>query len=402
MNASRRIWAWRALLMLLAIAVPLVGCQAAPTTGGQSQAVPTAEPAKASMKKAKIGVVLAQTGDMAVFGRTMIYGWQLARDELKAKGDVDIEWLLEDDQGKRDESIRLFERMINTDKVHAILGPLTSAQMFAAGPVANEKGLIAFGSATTAPKIDEIGPYVFRDAVSGPVLNPRAIKAAKEAWGIKRAAIIACKDDEAMLGEYNAFKATLQAEGVEIVNEQECFRADLDYSAQLTKLRDLDFDVLVVAALGENAAGIARQARELGITPKHHLVGGLPFNDPRWVEIAAGGMEGMIFMGAYHPSATNARNQEFVKAYTARFNEAPTQFAAQTYDAVYLLADAVKRANLTGDIVQDRKVIRDALAATSKFEGALGTLTAKGQNIFPESPGVVLTVKDGKIMPLGQ
>jgi branched-chain amino acid transport system substrate-binding protein len=386
-----------AVVCLLALAAALVaaGCGDDEAGGGAA--------AGDGAQDVKIGVVLAQTGDLAVFGRTMMFGLEMARDELAEEGvdGANLSWVVEDNEGDRAQAIRVFQKFIGQDQTHAVIGPLTSTEMFTVGPIADEAGLIAFGTATTAPGIADIGDFVFNDAVGSAVLEPRLVETAVDMWQPQGVAIIACTDDEAMQGEYEIFKKAFTDAGVQITADEKCQRGDLDFRRQLTKIGDSDYDTFVIVALGQDLANIARQAKQIGVSDGVNLLGALPANDPQWVKLSEGGMEGMHFMGAYSPSVTgNPRNDAFVKAYTERYDEPPTQFAAQTYDGVYLLADAIERAELTGDLAKDRVAIKDALAATKDFDGVLGMISADPVgNLFPADPGVVLTVKDGKIMP---
>ena len=116
----------------------------------------------------KLGVAEALSGGAAQYGLAIRNGFQLAADEINAKGGVNgdkIQLVIEDEQGKKEEAINVVKKLVFQDKVLMVFGPTLSNSMFAGGPVGNAAKTVMFGTSVTANGITDIGPYVFRNSV---------------------------------------------------------------------------------------------------------------------------------------------------------------------------------------------------------------------------------------------
>jgi branched-chain amino acid transport system substrate-binding protein len=161
---------------------------------------------------------------------------------------------------------------------------------------------------------------------------------------------------------------------------------DTDFSAQLTKIKGLNPDALVVSALVTPASGILTQARQLGIEVP--IIGGNGFNSPDLTRLAGEAANGAISGAAYFVGNENAKNTAFVQAYNAKYGKNPDQFAAQAYAGTYLLAEAIRTAGST-----DRAAIRDALNQLQNVDTVLGTFSFNNRE--PEHPPIVQQLDNG-------
>ena len=162
------------------------------------------------------------------------------------------------------------------------------------------------------------------------------VKAAKNKLGLKKVAIMYGNDDSFTKSGYDVFKKAVDAEGLQILTTETFAKGDIDYSAQLTKIKNLKPDVIICSALVEEAANIVLQARKLGIPENINFIGGNGFNSSKLAEIAGKAAEGVISGSPWFLADPNPKNQAFVKAYKAKFGSDPDQFAAQAYDALYM------------------------------------------------------------------
>ena len=174
-------------------------------------------------------------------------------------------------------------------------------------------------------------------------------------------------DDAFTQSGYDVFKATLEAEGIEILTEETFAKGDTDFSAQLTKIQSLNPDAIVVSALAEEAANIMVQARTLGIPETIRFIGGNGFNSPKLAEIAGTAAEGAISGSAWNVASIYPASVSFVKAFNAEYGANPDQFAAQAYTAAWVAALAIKNADSI-----DHAAVRDALAQIKDLESPLG------------------------------
>ncbi|MBI4912564.1 MAG: ABC transporter substrate-binding protein [Acidobacteria bacterium] len=333
----------------------------------------------------KIGLAEALTGGAAQYGVPIRNGFQLAADEINAKGGIQgskILLVIEDEQGKKEEVINVFKKLIFQDKVLMIFGPTLSNSMFAAGPVANAAKVVAFGTSNTANGITDIGPYIFRNSVMESDVLPVTVATAVKHYKIKKVAVIYGNDDAFTKSGYDVFKKVLADQKIPVTATETYVKGDVDFKAQLTKIKATDPDAIVCSALAEEAANIMLQARSLGI--KAPFIGGNGFNSPKLFEISKQAGDGTFVGSPWSNTNPDPANVHFVGAYKQKFGSEPNQFAAQAYDALHIAAAALKSIKLTGRLEADRQALRDALPKVS-INGATGPFKFR-----PAAP------KDGK------
>ncbi len=346
----------------------------------------------------KIGIAEALTGPVAKYGVPIKNGFVLASEEINAAGGIKgnkIALVIEDEQAKKEEAINVFKKFIFQDKVLAIFGPTLSNSAFASDPFANKEKIVVFGTSNTAEGITDIGPYVFRNSVAEADILPIVTKVATKKLGLKKVAIIYGNDDSMTKSTYEIFLRSIKAEKLEVVDTETFAKGDIDFSAQLTKIKSLNPDAVFCGALVEEASNIILQARKLGIPNKVRFIGGNGFNSAKLIEIGGQAAEGSISGSPWFLDDPSPKNQAFVKAYTKKYGMAPDQFAAQAYDALYIMAEGIKAVKLSGTLEKDRTALRDALAKVKNFKGVGGTFSFNASR-DAEQKGRVLTIKKGK------
>ncbi|HEX7125339.1 MAG TPA: ABC transporter substrate-binding protein [Thermodesulfobacteriota bacterium] len=350
-----------------------------------------ARPAAADVK---VGIAFALSGPIAVYGTPQRNGVQLAAREINARGGINGEKLvlvIEDEQGKKEEGINVFKKLIFQDKVLAIVGPTLSNSAFAADPIANAAKVPVLGVSNTASGITDIGPYIFRNSITEADILPVVIRTVKEKRGMKKVAVMYGNDDAFTKSGYEVFRQALADNKIEVLTTETFAKGDVDFSAQLTKIRSLEPDAIVVSALAEEAANIMLQARQLGIPDSVPFIGGNGFNNPKLFEIAGKAAEGTFVGGPWSIEDRSPKNVAFVKAYTEAYGQPPDQFAAQAYDGLHIVAAAIERARTTSD----REKVREALLNLKGFVGATGPFEFK-PNRDAKQDGKVFIVKGGK------
>lgn len=378
---------------------PTATTAATPAVTSGTSGTPAAAGSPASggpVKQVKLGVVFSLTGDAQIYGGPQKNGVQLAIDEINAGGlipGIQLTPVFEDDGSKKDQGITVFDKLIKSDNVIAIVGPTLSNTALATDPVAQQAGVPVLGVSNTAGGITDIGNFIFRDSLAETQVIPLTIKQAKDKLGLKKVAVLYGNDDAFTKAGYDAFKKALDDNGIQIASTQTFAKGDSDFSAQLTAIKGSNPDAIVVSALINEATQIVTQARQLGI--KATIIGGNGFNSPALIKNAKQAADGVVVGAAWNSSNDLPENQKFIQAYTAKFNTAPDQFAAQAYSGVYILAAALKAA---GPNV-DRKSLRDALAAVQRVPTPLGPFSfTAGRDA--DHPPVILIVKDGAFQVL--
>jgi branched-chain amino acid transport system substrate-binding protein len=340
-----------------------------------------------------VGAVECLTGPAAKYGTMIRAGFELAAGEVNAKGGVlkgrPLELMFEDSAANKEQAMNAVRKLIGRDHAVALLGPTLSNEMFAAGPVANERGVPIIGTSNTAKGITDIGEFVFRTSLPESEVLPATLKKAQAKFGFKRVAVLYSNDDAFTKSGFDVFKENLDKMGVEIAAIEAFSVKDTDFSAQLTKVKGLNPDVLVVSALAEAGGGLVLQARQLGLAQP--IIGGNGFNSPKVAEIAGAAADGVVVGSPWFIGKDTPVNKAFVENFRKKTGQDPDQFAAQAYDTVHILAAAFDRAGEA-----DSKKLRDALTKT-EHDGLLGPFRFGADRSPASSEGVVVTViKGGK------
>jgi branched-chain amino acid transport system substrate-binding protein len=345
----------------------------------------------------KVGAIEDLSGPTARYGIAITQGFQLAAEQINAKGGIlggrQIEFLVEDAAGQKDQAVNAAKKLLARDKVTALLGPTLSNEMFAAGPVAVERQIPIIGTSVTAAGITDMGDWVFRTSLPEADVVPAALANTKQVFGLKKVALLYANDDAFSKSGFDVFKKAAIDAGLEIADIESFSQQDTDFSPQLTKIKSLDVDALLVSALVEPASGVVLQARQLGMTMP--ILGGNGFNSPKLVDIAGKAAEGVLVGSPWFVDKPQAENVAFVAAYRAKYGQDPDQFAAQAYDTMFILAEAYDRAGDT-----DAKKLHEALMATD-HDGIMGPFQFSPHRDPASASGVVtLVVRDGKFQIL--
>lgn len=333
----------------------------------------------------KIGAAEALTGNAAQYGTPIRKGFELALGEINGRGGIHgqkLELILEDEQGKKEEAINVFKKLIFQDKVLLLFGPTLSNSAQASDPVAQSAGVVVFGTSNTADGITSIGNYVFRNSVTEADILPVTLRVAAQKTGLKKVAVLYGNDDIFTKSGYDNFKKALQALKIPVTTTETFAKGDVDFKPQLTKIKASNPDAIVLSALIAEGAPIMVQARQLGITLP--FIGGNGMNSPRVFELAKDSSDNLWVGSPWSVENPAAENKQFITAYQKTFASLPDQFAAQAYDAMYIVAQALKKIKITGKLEADRKALRDALPAV-QWAGATGPFK------FRQVPG-----RDGK------
>lgn len=385
------------LVALLLIGATLVtGCGAAKKSDSGSQSAEGgAKQQTESKEPIQVGAVFILSGGNSGYGIAQRAGMELALAEVNKAGGIngrELKVIFEDSQGKTDEAIKAVRKLIDKDEVTAIIGPTLSGEMFGAGKEANDSGVPILGISTTAKGITDIGNYVFRNSLPEAGVLPHTVKRSIEKFGLKKVALMWAANDDFSKSGYDTFKAELQKNKVEIAVEASFNLKETEFGPQITKVMAANPDAIVISSLYQEAALVMVQARKAGY--KGPFIGGNGFNSPALVEVAKDAAEGAVVGSPWYSGRDDAKVKQFVADYTAKMKMGPDQFAAQAYDGLMLVAEALKKAGST-----DRDKVRDALATIKDYQGVTGKF-AFDEKRDPVMTPYVLQIKDGKYTEL--
>lgn len=352
----------------------------------------------------KIGVAEALSGGAAQYGAAIRNGFELAAEEINAAGGVNgnkLQLIVEDEQGKKEEAINVFKKLIFQDKVLMVFGPTLSNSAQAADPIAQASKIVAFGTSNTADGITSIGNYVFRNSVTEADVLPETLAVAARHANIKKVAVLYGNDDVFTKSGYDNFKKALEDAKIAVTTTETFAKGDVDFKAQLTKIKATNPDAIVLSALLAEGAPIMVQARQIGLDVP--IIGGNGMNSVKVFDLAKGSSDGLWVGSPWSIENQTDENRKFIVAYTKKFKASPDQFAAQAYDAMHIAVQAMKKIKMNGNLPEERNALRDALPKVT-WTGATGPFAftqAKDKSGKPagydaKQTAIVSVTKDGK------
>lgn len=335
--------------------------------------------AKSSSDTYKIGVNLELSGGVATYGQSTLVGIELAVKQVNDAGGINgkpVEIIKYDNKSDPAEATTIATKLMTQDGVLAIMGPATSGSFKATIPVANKNKVPVISASATVDDVtvDEGGvkEYAFRicynDSFQGNVLAQYAggKLAGKTAVVLKDIANDYCK------GVASSFTGSFTAAGGAIVAEESFSSGDTDFNAILTKIKDLDFDVILLSAYYQEAGLVIKQARALGIDCP--ILGPDGYDSPSLFELAgAEALNNVYYTNHYSSLDKDPGVLKFISDFSAASGKEPDSFNALGYDVAMFTIDAIRRAAQNGEPTAE--AVKEALASTVDFAGITGKIT---------------------------
>lgn len=352
----------------------------------------------------KVGGIGELTGSNATAGASFKNAANLAVKKINDTGGLEVGdkkykilLTIEDNGSMVDQSAALVYKLYDQDNVVAIIGP--NADRFAIPAADNaeriQTSLITPRSTNPKTTLDaqtgQPKKYVFRACFSDPDQGRLLAKFAMEKLGAKKAA--ALYDDQT---DYNkaiaeSFKQTFEANGGQVVAFETYASGDKYFTDQLTKIKDANPDVILLPNDSGEIPLQVQQAHRLGISAQ--FLGSDSWGEAEMLAQCGTDCEGYYFSTHFSTEDTLPATQEFVAAYTAKYDSPPDETAALTYDAFNLLWRALQAAG-----VINRQAVRDALAKISQFDGVTGSIQFQPGSGDPVKSAVIMRIQNGKFV----
>ena len=378
-------------------AVALGGaCDRAPATpaAAKEAPAPAAAPAPAIAEETggddviKIGHYASMTGKEATFGQSTDNGIRLALKEINDKGGVNgkkLELITYDDKGDSKEAGSAVTRLITSDKVSAVLGEVASSLSLAGGAVCEQYGVPMISPSSTNPRVTAGKQMVFRVCFIDPFQAAAIAKFVTDNLHLTKAAILYDQTQAYSKGLRDDFTKAFKKMGGTIVSDQAYNGGDTDFSAQLTTIKEAKPEIIFVPGYYTEGGNIAIQARKLGVTVP--LIGGDGWDSSQLPAIGGSSIEKCYYSNHSAPDQPNMK--DFVAKYKAAYGSTPDALGGLGYDALMVLADAMKRSKTL-----DGKALAKAIAETKDFKGVTGSITIdKDHNA--QKGVVIVQIKDG-------
>lgn len=338
----------------------------------------------------KIGAICPLTGEAATYGLSTKNAMELAVSEWNASGGVlgkQIKLIVEDDKGDPAEGAAVFRKVIEQDKVVAIVGGITSRVALAGVSIAQDAKVPMLSPTATNEKVTLAGDYIYRSCFIDPFQGTVGAKFAAEDLAVKKVGIIFDVGNDYSKGLSETFTKAFEALGGQIVSNEGYPSGVTDFKAQLTKIIQSAPEVIYIPAYYSDVGLIAKQARELGF--KGTLLGVDGWDSSELVKIGGDAVNGGFFTNHYSKDDTRPEVQAFVKKYSEKYGAAPDALAALAYDGMNIMLDAIKRAGKTTNTA-----VRDALKATNL--ACVGGQITFDEFRNPKKSVVIIEMKDGE------
>jgi len=337
---------------------------------------------KAEKEPIKIGVIGPFTGPNAKPGGRMKEGIELAVEEINAKGGINgrkIVAIFEDDASQPAQSVAAAEKLTTRDEVLLVIGAYNSACVLAHMQVTQREKTPQINPIAVATAITESGnKYMFRNCATNPMQVSQLADYVLKNFNFQKFAMLFENTDYGR-GIAEVFGASVRQAGKQVVAEEAYNIGDTDFYSQLTKIKNLGPDALLIGGNLTEGSQIARQARELGLNVQLLGLGGL--SSPEFDQLCDGANEGLICTSYFEVGTDDPLVKKFVEAYEKKFGKPPEMFAAAAYEAVYIAEEAIKNAGEHKNLAEWRQAVRDALANIKDLPGVQGptTFDEKGQ-----------------------
>jgi branched-chain amino acid transport system substrate-binding protein len=346
-------------------------------------------PAKAADAEIVLGAIVPSSGPFAEWGRTNTATLQMLEKQVNDAGGINgakLRIIILDDATKPAQATNNLRKLAGDDHVLAVAGPLTSSAAEVTFPVANEMKVVSTSQASSKPGVAKLNrPWAFRNTIDEGVLGHTTVPYYKQAFGIKTVAIIFdAKDATAATVGSKIMPGLMKDNGIEVANANDPLSfntGDLDVSAQVTKIKALNPDGVVVSADYSQAVTVIREMKRQGVIKP--VVGSTQLISSAILKAAP--EIPIVAPATFYASMAGDKPEKFVKELTPILRKIsglppeiePSMYDANIYEIGSIYIEAIKKAGVTGkpeDLEADRTKIRDYMAKLSGFAGLGGPI----------------------------
>lgn len=347
----------------------------------------------------KIGANLEMTGTNASFGLSAMQGAKLAIKQINENGGVldhqKLELVVVDNKSEVAESTNVMQKLLSNDKLAAVIAPIASSSAIAGADMNQKYKILGISptasnpAVTVDPATGKVREYMFRATFIDPFQGSVMAVFAKERLKAKTAAVYIESSSEYAKGLGHFFAEKFVQDGGKILLQANYLQKDTDFRTQLQRIKAANPDVLFIPGYYQEVGMIIKQARDMGINIP--ILGGDGWDSARLPDIAGrDALNNVFFTNHYSPDDSSAAVKQFVADYKKEYGKVPDAFAALSYDATKMIANAITTAGSPDPI----KVCA-AMAKTKKLEVVSGSITLNDTH-DPIKSAVIVEFKDGQ------
>jgi len=338
----------------------------------------------------KIGVIAPTSGPIASFGKYIVNGLSIGKDEINLEGGINgrsIELIFEDEGGGVNAAVTSFRKLVDLDKVKVIIGPATSNGVMALAPLANKEKIIIISPSATTDNITSAGDYIFRTRASTSDEVKVFINYILENYELKSFAALRSSADYAV-SFIQISKDEIIKKKCEFLTEESFPPNTVDYRTQLTLIKKMNPDGLFIVGVPIELGNMMKQIKQLGINAK---IFSNQIDNPEIFEFAGDAANGIIFPTTfYDPLNGYSIQRKFEEAYENKFGNNSHLFAANAYDALFAVKRVIEKNGY------ESEEIKNGLYAMSPFQGASGKISFDKNGDLISPIIAIKTIKQGK------
>jgi branched-chain amino acid transport system substrate-binding protein len=354
-------------------------------------------------KEIKIGVLMPLTGYITFFGKMQETALKMAQKEFEKKGPVagfELKFIVYDTGSKPQDAILMAQKLMHTDNVLQIIGPFLSTECEQVFPIVNRDKVPIVTASSAKPGLTEASrPWTFRNIMTSDKINEPTIQRWVKERNIKTVAILT--DIKSRVSETygkGVAPAILKKYGGQVIESIDFVTEDVDFSAQITKVKGTNPDGIVLAGEYALAANIAREARKQGL--KQPLLGDVPITSPEYIKLGGAAVEGTYAPSDFWAGNPDPKVKVFVKKFKEEYGQDkdPHTTTASIYDTLYITRYLIGKVGISGkpeDLQKDREKMRDGWANLKDFSGEVQGKTSIDKNGDAIKEYYTLVVKGG-------
>jgi len=338
----------------------------------------------------KIGVILPLSGNLVAYGKSTLDGIKLRMDQVNTKGGIDgkkIKLIIEDNKGDTTDSRNALKKLVGSNKVVAVLGPITSTNSLAIRRDAKSLQIPIISPTATNDKVTLRNPYIFRtcfnDSFQGKIVANYAFNSKKN----KTAAIMIDMNSDYSKGLAKSFKKAFTAAGGKIVTEEGYQQKDTEFGAQLKNIQKTNAETIFVPGYPPELPLIIKQAKVLGI--KSRLCGADGWDNQAVINGSGDNINGCFIVGAFSREDHRPAVKNFIADYEKTFKKKPGTFEALGYDSANLVVKAIKTNGASANGV------KEGLTKIKNLEAVTGKITIDVNGDAEKSAVILEIIKDG-------
>lgn len=315
----------------------------------------------------KIAVAFPMTGDNAEYGKSFLLAAQIKVDEWNKAGGVlgkQIELVSYDDKNSGDEAASIAQKIVSDSSIIGVLGHFSSGVSMVAAPTYQENQLIEISNTASHPDYSSIGNYIFRNnsviSKEFEVIEDIIVDDLSKS----KVGIVAIKTDWGTTASGIAQEMINNNPSLTLVGKEEVLEGSDDYSLAIAKLKESGAEVVIGVGMYSLVAPLAKQYK--AVDPEISVIGLSNAYAQQLIELGGKAVEGLVFPVSFYADSEEEKVKTFVESYKKEFGSEPSALAAQAYDSIGVLLEAVKQNGST-----DKVTLRDTLNSIT-YSGITG------------------------------